>query len=230
MSDNLRIYNAVRQPPPEALKPITAGRLKGKSDINPMWRIKALTEQFGAAGFGWYYTIENQWLEPGADGEIAAFCMIALYIKQGDEWSKPIFGVGGSMLAEKESRGLHTNDECYKMALTDAISVACKALGFAADVYWDKDSSKYNAYHQADRQAPSPRPAPAPRQPQQPQQPQGQQPRQLICADCGRNITDLPLMSGRIMSAGEIYDKAMNKYGVGLCVDCQKARRVNSGQ
>lgn len=224
MNDNLRIYNSVRTPPPEALKPITAGRLKGKSDINPMWRIKALTEQFGAAGFGWYYTIENQWLEPGADGEIAAFCMIALYIKQGDEWSKPIFGVGGSMLAEKESRGLHTNDECYKMALTDAISVACKALGFAADVYWDKDSSKYNAYHQADRQAPSPRQAPAPRQPQQPQ---GQQPRQLICADCGRNITGTQLPDGRLMSPEEIYDKSMRQYHTGLCADCQRKRKEN---
>lgn len=30
------------------------------------------------------------------------------------------------------------------MALTDAISVACKALGIGADVYWDKDSTKYN--------------------------------------------------------------------------------------
>ena len=214
MNDNLRIYNSVRTPPPEALKPITAGRLKGKSDINPMWRIKALTEQFGAAGFGWYYTIENQWLEPGADGEIAAFCRIALYVKQGDEWSKPIFGVGGSMLAENESRGMHTNDECYKMALTDAISVACKALGFAADVYWDKDSSKYNAYHQA----------PAPRQPQQPQ---GQQPRQLICADCGRNITGTQLPDGRLMSPEEIYDKSMRQYHTGLCADCQRKRKEN---
>ena len=131
------------------------------------------------------------------------------------------------MLAENESRGMHTNDECYKMALTDAISVACKALGFAADVYWDKDSSKYNAYHQADRQAPSPRPAPAPRQPQQPQQPQGQQPRQLICADCGRNITGTQLPDGRLMSPEEIYDKSMRQYHTGLCADCQRKRKEN---
>ena len=30
------------------------------------------------------------------------------------------------------------------MALTDAISVACKALGMGADVYWEKDTTKYN--------------------------------------------------------------------------------------
>ena len=30
------------------------------------------------------------------------------------------------------------------MALTDAISVACKALGFGADVYWQAGRSKYN--------------------------------------------------------------------------------------
>ena len=31
------------------------------------------------------------------------------------------------------------------MALTDAISVACKALGFGADIYWEAGRTKYNA-------------------------------------------------------------------------------------
>ena len=43
MSDNMTLYNAVRTPPPEALKAITGGRLKGMTDINPMWRIKTMT-------------------------------------------------------------------------------------------------------------------------------------------------------------------------------------------
>jgi hypothetical protein len=30
------------------------------------------------------------------------------------------------------------------MSLTDAISVACKSLGFAADIYWNNDRSKYD--------------------------------------------------------------------------------------
>ena len=63
MSDNLKIYNAVRAVPKEALKPIQAGRLKGMSDINPMWRIKALTEQFGVCGFGWYIEEVERWKE-----------------------------------------------------------------------------------------------------------------------------------------------------------------------
>lgn len=142
--DNLRIYNEVREVPQEAKKAINAGRLKGMTDINPMWRIKKLTEVFGPVGIGWYYDIIKEWAEEGSDGTITANIEIKLYVKYGEEWSKPISGIGGSMLVAKESKGLYTNDECYKMALTDALSVSCKALGIGADVYWDKDNTKYN--------------------------------------------------------------------------------------
>lgn len=145
---NLDLYNKVRVAPADALKPIAAGRLKGKSDINPMWRIKTLTEQFGICGIGWYYEITNQWLEQGNGGEIAAFCNINLYIRQGGEWSKPIVGTGGSAFVASEKNGLYTSDECFKMALTDAISVACKAIGMAADVYWQSDRTKYDQPHE----------------------------------------------------------------------------------
>lgn len=139
----LSIYNKVRAVPSEAQKPIQGGRLKGMTDINPMWRIKALTELFGPCGIGWKYTITDKRLEDGANEEISAFVDIDLYIKHEGEWSKSIPGTGGSMFVTKESRGLYTSDECFKMALTDAISVACKALGVGADVYWDKDRTKY---------------------------------------------------------------------------------------
>lgn len=142
--NNMDIYDQVRQCPQDALKPIQAGRLKGKSDINPMWRIKMLTSLFGPVGIGWYYTIDKQWMEACGD-EIAAFVNISLYIRVNNEWSKPIQGTGGSMFAAKEKNGVYVSDEGYKMALTDAISVACKALGFAADVYWNTDSTKYQA-------------------------------------------------------------------------------------
>lgn len=142
--ENLDLYNAVREVPKEAQKAIGAGRLKGMTDINPMWRIKVLTEQFGICGLGWYTEIIKTWLETGANGEITANVEIRLYIKQGNDWSRPIQGIGGSKFVAKETNGLYTDDECYKKAYTDAVSVACKALGIGADVYFAKDSTKYD--------------------------------------------------------------------------------------
>ena len=163
---NLNIYNALRSVPKEAIKTIGAGRLKGFSDVNPMWRIKALTEQFGPCGFGWYTDIVERWQE-GYNGEIAVFVKIHLFVKSGNEWSAPIVGVGGSKVATKESSGVYFSDEGWKMAYTDAISVACKALGMAADIYFDKDKkpqdnrTKYDAQTEAATPAPKAAPAPA---------------------------------------------------------------------
>ena len=142
--NNLEIWDKVRKVPAEAKKPIEAGRLKGRTDINPVWRLKALTEQFGPCGIGWRYEITGKRTEKGAGDEVAAFVDINLYVRQGDEWSQAIPGTGGSMFVAKEKNGPYTSDECFKMALTDAISVSCKALGVGADVYWDKDPAKYN--------------------------------------------------------------------------------------
>ena len=141
--DNLIFYNKFRSVPKEAQKTIQAGKLKGFTDINPMWRIKTLTETFGACGLGWTcsdvtYHIEN------AGGETAVFCSLNLKVKTNGEWSQPIYGIGGSKLAGK-GVGDGINDEAYKMAFTDALSIACKNLGMAADIYYDKDRTKYNS-------------------------------------------------------------------------------------
>lgn len=143
MSENLNLYERLRSVPDIAKKPIKGGRLSGMTDISPMWRIKKLTEEFGACGFGWKYTLDKQWVEVGAEGVVMAFCNINLFVKRDGEWSDGIPGTGGASLVAKEKGGLYSSDEAYKMALTDALSVACKALGMGADVYWDKDS-KYN--------------------------------------------------------------------------------------
>lgn len=143
MSDKMEIYNRVRQVPDEAKKAISAGRLKGMTDINPMWRIKKLTEEFGPCGIGWWTKVTDRWTETVGD-ETCAFVDLELYIKVGDEWSKPITGSGGSKLATKERSGIYVSDECYKMAETDALSVACKKLGIGADVYFSADRTKYS--------------------------------------------------------------------------------------
>jgi hypothetical protein len=142
---NLDFYNSVAEVPKNAQKTIGAGRLKGMTDINPMWRIQQLTDKFGLCGFGWKYVITDKRIECGASGVICAFVDIDLYIKVDGEWSEAIPGTGGSTFVASEKGGLYTSDECFKMALTDALSVACKALGFGANVYWEGGRTKYTA-------------------------------------------------------------------------------------
>lgn len=141
---NLELYEAFRAVPETAQKTIRGGRLNGMTDISPIWRIKTLTERFGPCGIGWKYTIDKQWTECG-ETEAAAFCNITFYFMWDGKWSEGIQATGGSKFVAAEQKGLYTSDECYKMALTDAISVACKMLGMGADVYWDKDRTKYTA-------------------------------------------------------------------------------------
>ena len=195
--DNLAIYNAVRSVPDSAKRRIEAGRLKGKTDINPMWRIKALTETFGPCGFGWKYVITDKRLEQGANGGEAAFLDIDLFVKADGVWSDAIPGTGGSAFVAKEKNGLYTSDECFKMALTDAISVACKALGFGADVYWDADRSKYD-------------------------KPESKQEAPVLCEFCGLPIKALKC-GDRVYPTNEIVENAVKKYGKRLCWGCMRA-------
>lgn len=141
---NLELYNRVAAVPQEAQKKITGGRLKDMTNINPMWRIKKLTEEFGVCGFGWKTEVVRSWKDEGANGVVIVNVEIKLYVKMNGEWSEGITGIGGSTLVAKEAGGLFTDDECYKKALTDALSVACKALGIGADIYWQNDPTKYD--------------------------------------------------------------------------------------
>ena len=144
---NMRIYEAVRFVPEQAKKKITGGRLAGMTDINSMWRIKVLTEQFGPCGEGWYTSDVKYWQDRlDNNGSVALFCSIILHVKIDGAWSQPIYGIGGNTLVASEKSGLRIDDEAYKKAYTDAISVACKALGIGADVYFEKDVTKYSEY------------------------------------------------------------------------------------
>lgn len=204
--DKLYIYEASRKCPDEALRTIQAGKLKGKSDINPMWRIKQLTALFGPCGVGWKTEDETFWTTPGANGEVIAWCSLKLSWWNSDYegWSEPVFGIGGSMMVDTQKGSLTSNDDAFKMAHTDAISVACKALGFAADVYWQNDVTKYIQQEQAA--------APAPK-----------------CQRCGKHVK--PVRSkGTVFSVDEILEGARCTYGSELCWDCMKELRKHAAE
>lgn len=203
--DNLYIYERSRSCPDNALRTIQAGKLKGKSDINPVWRIKQLTELFGPCGIGWKLCSVKYWTEPGAAGEVSAWCSLGLMIKVDGAWSDPIEGIGGSMLVTTEKGKLVTNDEAFKMANTDAISVACKNLGFAADVYWDADRTKYS-----DNNLPASPPPPTP---------------VCHCDRCKQPI-EAKKHGGKFYSEAEIIANSQNTFGANLCWTCMKEIRM----
>ncbi|MEM5769207.1 MAG: hypothetical protein AAGU32_13085 [Bacillota bacterium] len=140
----LSIWNKLRKAPPEALRKIEAGRLKGKSDINPIWRYQAITELLGPCGVGWKYEIVKAWTEEAPENQRLVFVQLNFYYKHNGEWSEPIPGFGGDTVLVKEKSGIHLNDEAYKMATTDALGSSLKMLGVAADVYWEKGTTKYS--------------------------------------------------------------------------------------
>lgn len=148
-NENLKLYESMAEPPKSALKTINAGRLKGMSDINPQWRYRIMTEKFGICGIGWKYTIDKTWLEQGASGEVVANAQVSVYVRDPStkEWSDAIVGIGGSKFISNERQGAYTSDEAFKMAVTDAFSVALKFLGVAAAIYEGRwDGSKYSRF------------------------------------------------------------------------------------
>ena len=230
--DNLSIYNALRGVPSEAKKAIGAGRLKGFTDINPMWRIKRLTEVFGPCGIGWWYTIKDKRLE-GDGNEIRAFVDVDLYYVWDGVVSQPVPGTGGSSFVTQERNGAYTSDECYKMALTDALSVAAKSIGLGADVYYEKDRDKYTTTEDTP-------PKPEGEKPKA-EQPSADGKKQLQdrlmekvkslvktdgtteyaeCENCGNYIYAVNGKDGKTISVSDFCAMGLKRFGKAVCKNC----------
>lgn len=194
--ENLAIYERVKQPPQDALKAFDNGKFKG-TDINPMWRIRTLTEIFGVCGFGWYTKVNRMWTETSSDeANVAVFCELELYVKIDGEWSQPIVGVGGNTFERKTKSGSMVTDEAYKMAYTDALGIACKALGFGADIWWKCEETKYTKNFDT--------PAPT----------------EHVCENCGNPIKET-LINGKRYSGEAIAKASQKAYGKHFCYSCK---------
>lgn len=221
--DNMLIYEHGRSVPPEAQKAFSNGSFSG-TDINPMWRIKVLTETFGPAGIGWYTEVLSERSETYGE-TVMAIVDINLYVKVGDEWSKPIYGTGGNLIVQVTKSGARPSDEGYKKAYTDALSIACKALGIGADIWYSKDpTSKYSDRYIEVNATPV---TPATPQPK-PEPAKATVMVDLICEECGNPIQDLTKRSGEVWFASDIAAYNKKKYGKQLCGKCALAKKAAS--
>ena len=202
---NLHYFDMARAVPDDMKKPITDGRQKGLTAINNMWRIEKLTEMFGPCGIGWYTEIVNTWNEEGKNGDLVKFCEIKLFIRSDGCWSEAIPGVGGAMFCSLHGNIYVTSDEALKAAYTDALSVSCKALGIGADVYLERDETKY---------------------PTGEEKPKGSS-GDVICKECGQKLqAEIHTLNGKFTAAAYIEESG------GLCPECHIraiARVKNSG-
>lgn len=155
LEKNVRFYHRFMTTPKDAQKSFNNGRFSG-TDINPMFRIKILTEVFGPSGFGWwtqnvkYNFVEADITNTSADKpvpmkETSVFCELELIVKDPEtgEVSQPIYGVGGNTYIAWGKYGPRASDEAMKMAYTDALSIACKSLGIGHDIWYSNDRTKY---------------------------------------------------------------------------------------
>jgi len=99
-------------------------------------------------------------------------------------------------------------------ATTDAISVAAKALGVGASVYWERDPDKY-----------FPEPAAPQEKPKAPE---------YICECCGGVIAPYRDGAGKPVNLAKHAERSLEKYGKLLCLDCiaaeARTRELNNGQ
>ena len=146
---SVELFRAQARPPQEALNEIKFGPLKGKSDINPQWRIEALTETYGLYGLGWFVQIKDTTtVDLPETKEKMLFLTLELFVRDWSipdefKWFGPALGVGGDYLIIRDKNGVHGNDEAYAMAMTDALGKAAKLFGIANDIYRGKFDSKY---------------------------------------------------------------------------------------
>ena len=210
--DNLYYYNAGRAVPKEAQKPFSNGKFSG-TDINP---IKKLTEMFGPAGIGWYVDDVTERCEIHGETTIS-IVNLNLYIKVDGEWSKPIYGTGGNVLLRKGS----ASDEGYKMAYTDALSVACKALGIGADIWFANDNTKYTVETEEPKPAPKEAPKPAPKEAPKENQ-------TFVCAACGKVLKPYQDANGVEVSVAKHAAGSKKKFREVLCLDCIRVLHPDS--
>lgn len=127
-----------------------AGGFEGTA-LKPIWVEKRLTEVFGPCGHGWGTRPPVYTTQPGANNELLVFCNITgWYLRDGNVYE--VHGAGGDKIIRyvaanekyKRPERWESNDEAYKMAMTDATLNAFKHVGVGADIHLGQfDDNKY---------------------------------------------------------------------------------------
>jgi hypothetical protein len=136
---NLALWHRVEETDPSHTREVTIGRKL--TAIDSYYQIKRCTEQFGAFGDGWGYTLEDKIVTVGTD-TMAVVKMVFWYRKDAERVAcAPIIAMNKLVSAAGK-----VDEEAFKKAITDALTKSLSYLGFSADVFMGRyDDNRYVA-------------------------------------------------------------------------------------
>lgn len=145
---NKALWDRVSMTDPKAVKPITGKQYSGNSP-KPYWIVERMTEEFGACGIGWGFTIVSERFErfgEGAKSEALHIATVRLWYVMGGQRGE-LEQVGQTRAAYTTNAGKFLVDEdAPKKSVTDALIKCASYLGFAGDIFSGRwDDSKYVA-------------------------------------------------------------------------------------
>ncbi len=141
--NNLALWTAVEKTDPKHVKAITGKSYQGNSP-KPHYLVHKATETFGPCGIGWGFTILDERIEDGADGERMSVARVRVWYKWNCERGE-VEHVGGTQFSGKRASGKpFTDEDAPKKSVTDALVKALSLIGFAGDIFMGRyDDSKY---------------------------------------------------------------------------------------
>ncbi len=133
MSDNLKLWNAVKTIDPKYTKNVTAPGKPNFTNIDTYHLIETATEHFGAYGKG--FGFKKLDIDEVHLGDTILVKLTGTFFYPEGEF--PVFNA--LKLVYKTSKGYDKTDEdAYKKIITNTIGKALSYLGFGADVYMGK--------------------------------------------------------------------------------------------
>ncbi len=123
------IWDRLSTTPASATSPYVTLGGQMLTAVDPIYRARKLTEEFGPVGVGWGWDVMREWVEDFGGTKYVFAKVQVWYIEPTGEPTIRYFGpqIGGAPSVDPS--------ESFKSAITDAIGKCFSMLGLAADVY-----------------------------------------------------------------------------------------------
>ena len=134
---NKEIWDKSKHTDPKFTKRFRSKFGRELTTVDPMYQIMRMTENFGAVGRGWNYTVNYTYTDK------LVFAEVSVATQKGKDIFWDYYGPVCSVEPLFNTKG-NLDDEAPKKAMTDALTKAFSHIGLSADVFLGLfDNNKY---------------------------------------------------------------------------------------